>query len=211
MLIDAKTIINILKLNKITTTGIFHIGAHDCEEYNFYNEELCVKPCDMLWIEAVPYKVKEAASRGINNVYNAIITDKNDIDTTINITNNVASSSILELGTHSEEHPWIVCVGKLIQKSITIDTFFERNKIDPSIYSFWNIDIQGAELLALKGGTNSIKYAIALYLEVNEKELYKKCSLIDDIDNFLLAYNFKRVMTQMTIHGWGDALYIRKD
>ena len=35
MLIDTKTIINILKLNKITTTGIFHIGAHDCEEYNY--------------------------------------------------------------------------------------------------------------------------------------------------------------------------------
>ena len=62
--------------------------------------------------------------------------------------------------------------------------------------------------MALKGATKSIKYAKALYLEVNEKELYKKCALITDIDTFLLQYNFKRVSTNMTTHGWGDALYI---
>ena len=62
--------------------------------------------------------------------------------------------------------------------------------------------------MALKGCTKSIKYAKAIYLEVNEKELYKKCGLIGDIDEFLLKYNFKRVLTNITKHGWGDALYI---
>jgi hypothetical protein len=47
-----------------------------------------------------------------------------------------------------------------------------------------------------------------MYLEVNEKELYKDCGLINDVDNFLSQYNFKRVLTKMTTHGWGDALYI---
>ena len=62
--------------------------------------------------------------------------------------------------------------------------------------------------MALKGATQSIKYAKVLYLEVNEKELYKNCGLITDIDIFLSQYNFKRVLTNMTSHGWGDALYI---
>jgi hypothetical protein len=62
--------------------------------------------------------------------------------------------------------------------------------------------------MALKGATQSIKYANAIYLEVNEKELYKKCSLIHEIDAFLSNYKFKRVLTEMTPHGWGDALYI---
>ena len=62
--------------------------------------------------------------------------------------------------------------------------------------------------MALKGAIKSIKYAKALYLEVNEKELYKKCGLINEIDTFLFQYNFKRVLTNMTPHGWGDALYI---
>ena len=62
--------------------------------------------------------------------------------------------------------------------------------------------------MALKGATNSIKYAKAIYLEVNEKELYINCGLIKDIDLFLSDYNFKRVLTNITKHGWGDALYI---
>jgi hypothetical protein len=48
---------------------------------------------------------------------------------------------------------------KIYNKSVTIDTFFERSKIDLSKYNFWNFDIQGAELMALKGATKSIKYA----------------------------------------------------
>jgi len=62
--------------------------------------------------------------------------------------------------------------------------------------------------MALKGATKSLKYTKAIYLEVNENELYKKCGLISEIDLFLSNYNFKRVLTHMTRHGWGDALYI---
>ena len=63
--------------------------------------------------------------------------------------------------------------------------------------------------MALKGATKYIEYAKAIYLEVNEKELYKGCGLIDEIDTFLATYHFKRVLTNMTGHGWGDALYIK--
>jgi glutamate synthase domain-containing protein 1 len=84
----------------------------------------------------------------------------------------------------------------------------ERNNIDASKYNFWNMDIQGAELMALKGAPKSIQYAKAIYLEVNQTEVYKGCGLISDIDTFLLQYNFKRVLTNITPYGWGDALYI---
>lgn len=62
--------------------------------------------------------------------------------------------------------------------------------------------------MALKGATRSIQYAKAIYLEVNVKELYKNCGLITEIDTFLEQYNFKRVITNITQHGWGDALYV---
>ena len=142
------------------------------------------------------------------NVYNALITDKDDEEIMFNVSNNIQSSSVLEFGTHSQEHPWVFYTHKIDKKTITIDTFFERNNIDASKYNFWNFDIQGAELMALKGAINSIQYAKAIYLEVNEKELYKNCGLINEIDDFLLKYNFKRVLTNITHHGWGDALYI---
>lgn len=207
MLITFEEINQILLSKKINITGGFHIGAHECEELSFYND-LKLKNEDVLWVEAIPSKVDEAKNRDIPNVYNAVITDQDDKEIVFNISNNGQSSSVLDFGTHSQEHPWVVYVDKIHQKSITIDTFFERNNIDPSKYNFWNFDIQGAELMALKGATQSIKYAKAIYLEVNERELYKNCGLIGEIDEFLSQYNFKRVLTNMTSHGWGDAFYI---
>ena len=207
MLIGFKEITDILLSNNITVFGSFHLGAHECEELGFYTN-LGLTPNDVLWIDAMPSKVSEAQHRGIPNVYNAVITDKDDEDVIFNVSNNFQSSSVFELGSHSREHPHITYVGKIEQKSITIDTFFERNQIDASKYNFWNFDIQGAELIALKGATKSIQYAKAIYLEVNEKELYINCGLIHEVDEFLSQYNFKRVLTTMTRHGWGDALYI---
>jgi len=207
MLISFADINNILVSNNINIIGGFHLGAHECEELDFYSQ-LGVKPEEIIWIDAIPAKVTEAINRNIPNVYNAVITDCDDVDVTFNISNNVQSSSVLEFGTHAQEHPWVVYVDKICLKSITVDTFFERNRIDSSKYNFWNFDIQGAELMALKGAAKSIQYAKAIYLEVNKQELYKKCGLITDIDEFLSQYNFKRVLTHMTQYGWGDALYI---
>ena len=207
MILNVDDVYKALLYNNINIKGVFHLGAHECEELLFYNS-FGVKNEDIVWIDAVENKVNEAIQRGIPNVYNSLITDKDDEDVFFNVSNNIQSSSILDFGTHSREHPHVVYVDKVLKKSITIDTFFERNDLDASKYNFWNFDIQGAELLALKGATKSLQYAKALYLEVNEKELYKNCALIEEIDTFLSQYNFKRVLTKFTQHGWGDALYL---
>ncbi len=188
-------------------TGILHIGAHDCEENPVY-ESLGINTDSIIWIDAIQGKVDEGTKKG-HKIYQAVITEKDDDDVTFNISNNHASSSILDFGTHSQEHPYVVYVDKFQTKSITVDTFFERNKLDASNYTFWNFDIQGAELSALKGSLKSLVHAKVLYLEVNEKELYKGCALIGEIDSFLSQQGFSRYSTAMTIHGWGDAIYIR--
>jgi FkbM family methyltransferase len=208
MLITYEEIMNILNKNNICVRGEggFHIGAHDCEEIPFYNR-MGIQP--VVWIDAIPAKVQESKRRGIPNVYHAVVTDKDDADVTFHVSNNGQSSSVLEFGTHAVEHPHVHYINTIQQKTITIDTFFSRNNIDSSKYTFWNFDIQGAELMALRGATKTLQYVKALYLEVNEKELYKNCGLIQDIDAFLATYHFKRVLTHMTPHGWGDALYIK--
>ncbi len=207
MLISFEDIYNVLQSNKISLDGALHVGAHDCEELSFYNR-LGIRNQDVIWIDAIPEKVSQCKQRGIPNVYNAIITDKDNDVVSFNISNNVQSSSVLEFGTHLQEHPHVHYVSKIQGKTATIDTFFNSHTLDASKYTFWNFDIQGAELMALKGASRSIQYAKAIYLEVNEKELYKGCALIDQIDAFLRNNNFKRVLTHMTQHGWGDALYI---
>lgn len=209
MLIEGNIIKNILFENNININGALHIGAYECEELPFYKYCLNIEENDIIWIEANKDKVEENIKNGKINIYNALITDKDNENTKFNISNNGQSSSILELETHKIEYPKISYISDTIINSITIDSFYKKNNLNPEKYNFWNLDIQGAELLALKGAVNSIKYAKALYLEVNEKELYKNCAFINEIDDFLKAYNFKRVITYITKHGWGDALYIK--
>ena len=99
MLINFAEIIKILQENDIHIFGSFHIGAHECEEIHFYNQ-LGLKPEDVVWIDAITSKVNEATKRGIPNVYNAVITDKDDEEIIFNVSNNVQSSSVLDFGTH---------------------------------------------------------------------------------------------------------------
>ena len=208
MLIKFDKINEILLENNINIKGALHIGAHECEELSFYHQ-LDLKNEDIVWIEALMNKVIEAQIRKIPNVYNAVITNEDDKEIIFNISNNFQSSSVLEFGTHKSSYPNIEYLFKFLCKTITIDTFVKRNNIDITKLNFWNFDIQGAELMALKGSTDSIKHAQAIYLEVNDREVYQKGALMSEIDEFLETYNFKRVLTEFTSEGWGDALYIK--
>jgi len=207
MLIPLEEVKQILAEKNIHITGALHIGAHECEELDAY-KSLGLNLADLIWIDAIPSKVKMMTNRGIPNVYSAVITDTDDTDVVFNVSNFTQSSSVLDFGTHSYEYPGIVYVDKIHQKSMTIDTFFKRHNLDASNYNLWNFDIQGAELMALKGASESIQFAKAIYLEITETELYIGCGLVSDIDAFLSQYGFKRVLTKMTGQGWGDALYV---
>jgi FkbM family methyltransferase len=209
MLIDPDTVRRLL--DGIPIHGVLHIGAHDCEEMSFYNNYLGVSPDDIYWIEAIPSKVEECKRKSVPNVFQAIMTDQDDQTITFHISNNIQSSSILEFNTHAREHPHIHYVEHFVSTSITIDSFLEKNRIDPTQLNFWNLDIQGCELLALRGGCGSIRHVDVMYLEVNEEELYRQCALVHEIDAFLDNHDFKRVLTKMTPHGWGDAVYVRRD
>jgi len=138
-----------------------------------------------------------------------VITDKDNELVQFHVSNNVQSSSVLEFGTHAKHYSNIKFIRHDELRTTTIDTFFENNKINPIKYNFWNFDIQGAEMLALIGAKHSLEYTKALYLEVNTEEVYKKCAILRDLDNFLGDIGFTRVETSMTKEGWGDALFLR--
>jgi hypothetical protein len=206
MLIDGNIIAKNLNFK---ITGALHIGAHECEEIPFYINDLGLNLNDIIWIDAMEDKINENKLKGIPNQYQAVISNIDDIDIEFNIANNGQSSSIFELGTHLIEHPHVFYNQKLKLKTKTIATFYEENKLDAKKYNFWNLDIQGAELLALKGSKDYLKYADAIYLEINEKELYKDCALFDELNLFLINNGFTLIIKDITKHGWGDALYCR--
>jgi len=208
MLIKQETVIAALNAAHITCKGVLHVGAHECEELGFY-QRLGIAKENCVWLDAIQSKVDQALAKGIPNVFKAVVTDKDDDTVTFRLTNNVQSSSVLEFGTHAMHHPHVHFVSETRETTVTLDTFFERQTLDPSRYDFWNFDIQGAEMLALKGATKALQHAKALYLEVNTEEVYKGCAKLEDLDAFLAPLGFKRVITDITRFGWGDALYVR--
>lgn len=188
--------------------GIIHLGAHLLEERkDYYQYGLN----NTIWIEANPniYENIKRFDNGIERIFNHVISDVDNKEYNFNITNNGQSSSILELGEHKIHHPHIYVNDVIVLRSKRMKTIIDDNNIDISNYNFLNIDIQGAELLALKGFgeyLNSIDY---IYTEVNSSEVYKGCALISDLDDYLSEYGFERVETKMTEYEWGDAIYIK--
>lgn len=44
-------------------------------------------------------------------------------------------------------------------------------------------------------------------MEVNTKELYKGCGVLEEVVRFLSDYGFIMKDINMTPHGWGDAFF----
>jgi len=191
--------------------GIIHVGAHIGEEA-FQYEECGID--NVIWIEGNPEVFKvlcENISKYTNNyAFNCIISDKDNVEVDFNITNNNESSSILELDLHKKHHPQIYVTNVIKGKTKTLSTLFKENKIDINNYNFMNIDLQGAELQALIGFEEFLDKIDMIYTEVNKNTLYKDCTLIDNLDEYLKKWNFKRVETVFTEYEWGDAYYLKE-
>jgi hypothetical protein len=83
---------------------------------------------------------------------------------------------------------------------------------DVNKYNFINIDVQGYELEVFKGASEKLNYIDVIMTEINQDELYKDCTQIQELDEFLSKYGFERVETYWWYNdGWGDALYIKKN
>ena len=193
---------NDLLLISSKVIGIIHIGAHNLEELPDY---LKGNVSRVIWIEANPskYNLIEERLRKFDNMFLGKFAAgrKNDVNT-LNLANNGQSSSLLEFGTHKKSYPDIDYVSKIKVKTKPLDDWLEENFKNKNQFNFINIDIQGYELEALKGMPNQLKIAEYVYLEVNFEEVYRGCSQLQDIDNFLFKFGFIRVGLRKTDKGW---------
>lgn len=218
MLIPMEECIKInLQLGNAPITGVLHIGASIGQEIQSYTNCGIKQVC---WIEANKSLFKNLYDNTckfpVKQQYiSECLSDADGEKITFNITNNNGeSSSILPLGTHKQHHPQVHVVEtrELITKRF--DTLYKENMalIPLESYSMLNLDIQGAELKALKGFGNLLaKYPISLiYSEINIEHLYENCCLVEELDEYLEQFGFKRVITKLTEFGWGDSIFARK-
>jgi len=200
----------ITKKYNMSINGILHIGAHNCEELDAY-QKYGLKNDQIIWVEANPDLVKSNIVLDKTRIIkNFICCDRAEGTTKLNISNNGQSSSILELGTHKQGYPSIRYVNAVEVRNNRIDKMYIEDNISNNFANFLNIDIQGAELLALKGMGELLHHFDYAYIEVNRDYVYKKCALVNEVDEYLLRFNFKRVETLWTNKKWGDALYIKQ-
>jgi FkbM family methyltransferase len=194
----------LIKKYKINFKGILHVGAHECEELNDY--EQYISRDNILWIEALPEKVKLCKNKypGIN-IENAIVSDK-VANVVFKVSNNGQSSSILDFGLHSQYHPQVHYINAFEGQTSLLKDILPKYNIN---YNFLNFDIQGAELKALKGMENYLHNVDYLYTEVNSDYVYKDCALVTELDEYLKQFGLVRVETNWTEYKWGDAFYIK--
>lgn len=207
MLIPFSECCEILKQYRIRPTGILHIGSHECEELEAY-EQNGVNRQNVYWVDAIKEKVDLMKSKGVPNVFCAAL-DNTEQTVKFHITNNGQSSSLLDFGTHQESYPHIHVVESREVTTQALRKFIKSNDLHMESCNFWNLDIQGKELDVLRSGEEYLLYAQALYCEVNTQEVYKGCGTLEELDAFLATKGFQRVKIYMTQQGWGDALYVK--
>jgi len=196
---------DLVKKYNIAFGGILHVGAHECEEIHDY--ERYISRDKILWIDALQDKV-DFSKQQFSNILieQAVVSDTNDI-VTFHRSNNGQSSSILEFGLHKKFHPQVWYVESFVSETKLLKDIIQKYDIP---FNFINLDIQGAELKALKGMAEYLPKINYIYTEVNSDYVYEGCALITELDDYLLQFGLHRVETNWTQCKWGDAFYIRK-
>lgn len=191
----------------IKITGILHIGANDCEENDLYLKHVSKE--HILWIEAIPDIVEKMKDKV--NIISAVVSDVDDKEVEFHISSNEGkSSSLLQLGEHAQIHPRIRYTETIKLRTTTLEKIYEQHKIERSNFNFLIMDIQGAELLALRGAKDILNSFDVVWTEFSLTEIYQGCCKLEDLDTHLSQFGFHRVETEFGCpNKYGDALYIK--
>jgi FkbM family methyltransferase len=187
--------------------AVLHIGAHEGEEALDYESNGWLP---VIWVEAQTDLVKKLRTRldpRVHQVINAAVWDTNGIPMKFNLASNSQSSSLLSFGTHMRDYPEVTFTNAYEVKTQRLDSLLEGE----SVPNFLNLDIQGAEGMAIKGLGKELDKIDAIYTEINQKEVYLDCIMVEELDTLLRSAGFDRVATRWVLgRGWGDALYLRR-
>jgi len=198
--------------HKIKTSGVLHLGANTGQEAAAYAAQ-GIKT--VIWVEALPVVhaalVRHVAPYPGSTALCACLSNRDGEKVTFNVANNNGqSSSFLQFGTHAVEHPDTKFVNHIEMETVRVDSLLAQQKLSVGPDWFLNVDLQGAELLALKGMGDLLYMFGHAYIEVNIRELYLGCPLAPEIADYLARYGFAAQETRMMKQGWGDCYYVRK-
>ena len=204
----SRTQLGLWEMYGINPKGILHIGGNRGEEAPVYLE-LGVRK--QIWIEANPEMfllLKQTISNNPDAIaYNFAAGDIDDQLITLHVANNAGqSSSVLQLGTHRQQHPDVHFTKDVQVTMKRIDCLISKDEIVN--YDFLNIDVQGFEGQVLTGMGDYLNHFKWAYIEVNNGQVYEGCWEVGQIDIYMSKFGFRRVETKW-VGIWGDGLYIK--
>ena len=110
-------------------------------------------------------------------------------------------------GGENNIHQGIKMTHSIRLKTSTIDSIVNKNNINIIDYDFWVIDLQGAELMALRGAQNSLKSCRYIHVEISKGDVYKNGVRWDELNEFLQTEGFVPSWIPEEIHT--EVLYVK--
>lgn len=216
---DIQLILN--HLHKTDNTGVIHVGAHRGEEVDAYLRAGFQR---ILLIEANPRLHEHLLDRFAEDqriqVFNCAISDHDgfvDFYLHTSRAGSVEPASILPLKRFKEIVRTLHTPESLSVPCHSLDSFLELNGIPVSEFSLLNIDVQGAEMLVLKGAQRALRSIPAVISEVSLIELYSGSALEQEITEFITSRGFRKVESiyhtlydhNSSFPAWGECLFLK--
>ena len=172
--------------------GVIHVGANEGQERDLY-AQLGLR---VIWIEPIPevFAVLKTRLSGYASqlAFEYLVTDRDNSEHQFHIANNGgASSSILDLKLHKDVWPDIAYDRTVTMRGITLASLLKKEGFNPFDYPALVMDVQGSELLVLKGGETVLPAFRFIKTEVPDFEAYAGCCQLGDIEMFLKQRGFR--------------------
>ena len=158
-------------------------------------------------------KIQAFCSSCKNITYHNIALGNDNLEQEINVTNNVTSSSLLDIEENIDSQFFADSLNKKDSEKIQV-----RRLDDLSLAKNINIlkiDTQGFELEVLKGAVNNLQNINIVVLELANHQFYKGAPQYHEIDQFFRENNFELydmipgIMRERKLYEW-DSIYVNK-
>ncbi len=202
----------------VRVRGLILVGANDGGELSEY---VGARIRHALLIEPQPEPLALLRSRIVNHPHFHVIQAlcSNIGGATVpfySSSNGGKSSSMLAPTGHLATHPTVSFAEKIFMTTTTVDdiksSFLAANtKYTKQHFNLLAVDVQGAELLVLRGAERTLPDMAAVWCEISHIELYSEGAKFEEIFAFLILRGFRLFWTSIGRKFHGDALFVRPE
>jgi len=195
--------LRILKDTGHPTRSVVHVGMHNATEVDAYKR---AGFSDIVYIEADEALCVAQAGRKDIEVINAVVSDVEGEVSFYKASNRGVSSSILKPTAHLDNFRNVKFDAPVKLRAETLDQALQRSgNYNADTIDLLVLDIQGAELLALKSFSDLHKVAV-VKVDVHTKSFYKGATTINSLLNFFTKNNFR--MVKYSRSKYGSAIFV---